>query len=91
MDLEKIKHLAELSKLELSDEEKQNLAKDLDSLVELADIVRNANIDATSKIRSIDMCDLREDTAQESVKTEILLRNAPVENKGCFVVPKVVE
>ena len=91
MDIKQIEHLAELSKLEISEEEKQVLAKDFDSLLEFADVIRNSEIEQKSKIKALNMSELREDKIKESAKTETLLRNAPVESKGCFVVPKIVE
>lgn len=91
MDIKQIEHLAELSKLEITEEEKQILAKEFDGLVEFADVIRNSNVEPKSKLKYLNMSQLREDKVKESSKTEILLKNAPVESKGCFVVPKIVE
>ena len=67
MKLNEMKHLAELSKLEFSDAELMNLSKDFESLIELADIAKNANIKGERFFTSIDMDDLRDDVAKKSI------------------------
>ena len=91
MDIQKIKHLAELSKLEYSEEEMQILSKEFDSMIELADEVRNADISGTLHIEAIEMKDLREDIARKSDAPEVLLQNAPVAQNNCFVVNRIME
>lgn len=91
MEIEEIERLAELSKLKFSQKEMADLAKDFESLIELADVVRNANITGKTRIASVDMDDLREDRVKESVSTEVLLQNAPISKKDSFVVPRIME
>ena len=91
MDIKEIEHLAELSKLKFTEEELKEISKDLDSLVELADIVKNSDITGSSRINIIDMSDLREDKAQPSTPVDVLLQNSPVVNKDSFVVPRIME
>lgn len=91
MDINEIKHLAELSKLEFTDEELQEFAKDFESLVELADMVKNATIEGGRFINAIDMDDLREDEPMPSTSVDILLQNAPESKKDSFVVPRIME
>lgn len=91
MDIQEIKHLAELSKLEFSDDELKEFVKDFDSLVGLADKVRNADISGVANYNTVDMTNLRQDKHQKSVETEELLKNAPEKQKGMFVVPRIVE
>ena len=45
MEIGKIKYLAELSKLKFSEEELVSFSAEIDSLIELADIVKNADIE----------------------------------------------
>lgn len=91
MDIKDIEHLAELSKLKFTDEELANFSTDFDSLVGLADIIKNAEIDGETKIETIDYSELREDVAQDSYPVEILTQNAPMAKKDCFVVPRIME
>ena len=91
MDIKEIKHLAELSKLEFTDDEIEQLSKEFDSIVEMADIIKNAEITGEKNINSIPMAKLREDEEKESFSTEILLQNAPSKRDGSFVVPRIME
>ncbi len=91
MDLTEIKHLAELSNLEFSQQELQDFEKEFASLVALADNIKNANIEGKRIFQSIELNELRPDTIKPSLSPTALLQNAPVQKKDCFVVPRVVE
>lgn len=91
MELKELKHLAELSKLEFSDDEFIALSKDFESLINLADIVRNSTIKGEQNFLSVDMKDLREDVAKKSTETSVILQNAPAKSNNCFVVPRIME
>ena len=91
MELKEIKHLAELSKLGFSDEELQSFGAEFEKLIELADTIKNADINGERKLNIIDMNELREDKPKESYSSEILLENAPDKKKSYFAVPRIVE
>lgn len=91
MEIKEIEHLAELSKLKFTQEELEDFAKDFESLVELADIVKNADIQGVRQINIVDMNLLREDIPQPSTPAEILLQNAPDCQKNSFAVPRIME
>ena len=91
MEIKEIEHLAELSKLKFTAEELESFAKDFESLVELADIVKNADIEGVRQINIVDMDLLREDVPQPSTPAEILLQNAPDCQKNSFAVPRIME
>lgn len=91
MDIKEIEHLAELSKLKFTQEELEDFAKDFESLVELADIVKNADIQGVRQINIVDMNLLREDIPQPSTPAEVLLQNAPDCQKNSFAVPRIME
>lgn len=91
MEIDEIKHLAELSELTFSDSEMEQLSKDFESLIGLADEVKNSNIEGVTHLNIIDMNLLREDKAKNCVPVEVLLQNAPVEKKDSFVVPRIME
>ena len=91
MDIKEIEHLAELSKLKFTQEELEDFAKDFESLVELADIVKNADIQGVRQINIVDMSLLREDIPQPSTPAEVLLQNAPDCQKNSFAVPRIME
>ena len=91
MDIKDIEHLAELSKLKFTDEELKDFLKDFESIVALADTIKNTDIDGEIKIETIDYNELREDVSQDSYPVEILTQNAPMAKKDCFVVPRIME
>ena len=91
MELKEIKHLAELSKLEFTEEELKSFNAEFEKLIELADTIKNANVKGERKLNIIHMNDLREDNPKESYSSEILLENAPDQQKNYFTVPRIVE
>ena len=91
MEIKEIEHLAELSKLKFTQEELEDFAKDFESLVELADIVKNADIQGVRQINIVDMNLLREDIPQPSTPAEVLLQNAPDCQKNSFAVPRIMD
>ena len=92
MDLEMVKYLAQLGKLEFSDEELAVKADEMTDIINLMDTVKEIDItyDAFKDNHNVYINDLREDVIKESMKTEKVLQNA-VNSNNCFVVPKVVE
>lgn len=92
MDLNTVKYLAELSKLEFSDKELDKTASQMTDIIELMDSVKEIDItyDAYKDNHDVYINDLREDVISESMPTPKVLQNA-VNTNNCFVVPKVVE
>ena len=91
MEIKEIEHLAELSKLEFTEEELKSFTKEFESLVEFADIVKNAETTGNSRIKIINMSELREDEVKESTPVEDLLQNSPMTKGDSFVVPRIME
>ena len=91
MEIKEIEHLAELSKLEFTEQEMIEFAKDFESIVNLANQIKDADISGERAITKMDMADLREDEPQPSTPVDILLQNAPEQNKDSFVVPRIME
>ena len=89
MDLNMVKYLAELSKLEYSDKE---LAATAEHIIDLMDTVKEIDItyDDLKDNHDVYLNDLRKDEVIESMPTSKVLSNA-VNTNNCFVVPKVVE
>ena len=90
---DQVKHIANLSRLKLTDEELEKYTTDLSNIVDFAESL--AEIDVTGieptahilKIQNV----FRKDELKESFNREELLRNAPTKEAGCVSVPKVVE
>ena len=92
MDLNTVKYLADLSKLEYSDEKLEKTAGEMTSIMELMDTIKDIDIsyDAHLDNHNVFLDGLRRDEVIPSMPTEKVLSNA-VNSKNCFVVPKVVE
>lgn len=87
-----VKYLAELGKLEFSDDELAKKADEMTDIINLMDTVKEIDItyDALKDNHDVYINDLREDVVMQSLDTEKILQNA-VNSNNCFVVPKVVE
>lgn len=92
MDLNMVKYLAELSKLEYSDKELAATAEQMTDIIDLMDTVKEIDItyDDLKDNHDVYLNDLRKDEVIESMPTSKVLSNA-VNTNNRFVVPKVVE
>ncbi len=92
MDLDMVKYLAKLSKLNFTDEELAKTANDMTDIINIMDTIKEIDItyDPYKDNKNIYLNDLREDVAAPSFPTEKILANA-LNSENSFVVPKVVE
>ena len=92
MDLEMVKYLAELGKLEFSEDALEKTANEMTDIIDLMDTVKEIDItyDALKDNHDVYLNDLREDLTAPSMDTKKVLQNA-VKSNNCVVVPKVVE
>lgn len=91
VDEELTRKLAELSKINFTDEELKLMAKDMVDIIGLMDKVKEFE-DKKEKLRD-DVCryeELRKDEVKESFETGKILENAKKVKEDSFVVPKVV-
>lgn len=91
MEVKDIRHLAELSKLEFTEEELQSFSKEFEQLVEFADIVKNSSESGEICYNALDMNNLRQDCPKPSMEVEKLLQNTPKVANQSIVVPRIVE
>lgn len=85
--------MANLARLNLTEEEKERMTKDMASIIEFVDQMNTldiSNIEPTAHIIPINNV-FRDDEVIPSMDREVLLSNAPNQEKGCFNVPKIVE
>lgn len=87
-----VNNLADLSKLEFSDAEKEKLKKDLESIIGMMDKLNQLNTDEVEPLVHMtpELNALREDEVKGSVGREEALKNAPVKDDQFFKVPKVI-
>lgn len=85
--------VANLAKLEVSNEEAGTFATQLDKIIEMVEKLNELdtqNVEPTS--HAIDVSNvLREDVAKPGLKREKVLRNAPDTQDGMFKVPTIIE
>ena len=92
IDIKDIKHLAELSALEFSDEELLQFVPEFNNILSMINEINQVNVDSGLVINNaVDVSDLRADEVQESMPQDLALINAPKQRKGCFNVPRVVD
>lgn len=87
-----VKYLANLSKLEYSEEELKKTAEQMTNIIDLMDTVKEIDItyDDIKDNHNVYLNEIREDKVMDSMETKKVLQNA-VNANNCFVVPKVVE
>lgn len=90
---EQVEHVAKLARLNLTEEEKEHLTKDMEAIIAFADQINEldiADVKPTDHVIPINNV-FREDVIKASMDREQLLKNAPSSENGCFSVPKIVE
>jgi aspartyl-tRNA(Asn)/glutamyl-tRNA(Gln) amidotransferase subunit C len=93
IDNELVDRLAELSKLEFNDTEKEKLKSDLQGILNLVEKLEEVNVEGVEPL--IYMSDernvLRKDVIKDTVTKEEALQNAPQKDSDYFKVPKVIK
>lgn len=90
---DEVKHIADLSKLELSDSELSAMRGHLQKMLgyfETLDSVDVSDVPPTAHILSA-VNVLRDDVVAPSMENSELLKNAPEAEDGAYIVPRVVE
>lgn len=90
---EEVEYIAALSRLVLSEEEKNIYAKHLSDILEHAERLSQLetdDIEPTAHVLPLRNV-MRDDEVRPSLDRDILLSNAPESENGCFKVPRIVE
>ncbi|HHV46774.1 MAG TPA: Asp-tRNA(Asn)/Glu-tRNA(Gln) amidotransferase subunit GatC [Tissierellia bacterium] len=90
---EVVKHMAQLCKLEFSDEELDNFTEEFSKIVEYVAQLTEIDTEGVEPTYNISqkIQPLREDVIRESLSREEVLKNAPEEQYGYFKLPSVIE
>lgn len=93
IDTELITYLAKLSKLALSDSDKEKFASEMSAIVSLMDTMNEVSMEdqLNLKYEGVHLEFLREDKVVPSYDRETILRNAYHKKDGFFEVPKMME
>ena len=90
---EEVKHIANLSRLSLTEEQLEKYTEDLSNIVNFANEL--SKVDITGVKPTAHILDIknvfRKDEVSTSYDREEILKNAPSKAGGCISVPKVVE
>ena len=90
---EDIKHIANLSMLNLSDEEIEKYTKDMEQIVDFANKVNEIDTSSTeiSAFSNDNVNIFRKDEVRKSLDRELLLSNAPSSNGEAYSIPNVMD
>ena len=88
-----VEHVARLSRLALTDQEKERMRRELDGILSYIDKLRaldTANVPPTS--HAVPMTNvMRDDEPRPSLAQDLMLANAPERSGEFFRVPKIIE
>ena len=93
INLETVEYVAALARLNLNEEQKIKMLDDLDKIIGYVDKLNEldtSGVEPTAHILPVKNV-FREDVSQPSYDRELILKNAPVQEDGCFKVPKIVD
>ena len=90
---QEVEHVARLARLELTEQEKENLIDQLSNIltyVEQLNTLDTKGVEPTSHVLNINNV-MRDDIPDESLPQERALSNAPDKAAGHYRVPKIIE
>jgi aspartyl-tRNA(Asn)/glutamyl-tRNA(Gln) amidotransferase subunit C len=92
-DIQTIRKLAHLARLEFNEEKEQEVLKDLNKILNWVDQLRELDTDNIEPLThmSEEVNVFREDQVKNTVSHEKALLNAPKKDSDYFRVPKVME
>jgi aspartyl-tRNA(Asn)/glutamyl-tRNA(Gln) amidotransferase subunit C len=90
---EEVLHVANLARLEFSEEEVERFTSQLSSILEYVDKLGELELEGVEPMAHVhDIVNaFREDVVRESLPRDAALANAPDAEDGCFKVSKVIE
>lgn len=93
LDRTAVDHVARLARLDLSENERERMQKELTGILEHAEKIQTLDLDEVPPtshalpLRNV----FREDVARPSLPPEEALANAPASEDGRFRVPRIIE
>jgi len=90
---EEVKKIAFLARLSIQEENIEQYSEDLSGILDLVEQMNAANVDDIEPMAHPQdaMQRLRDDTVTEVDQREKLMSNAPLQQDGLFLVPKVLD
>ena len=89
---DEILRIAQLSDLNIKDEEIESYAKNLQDILEFAEIINNVDTENVKEsVGTLEISNVfRKDEIKEFEDKEALLQNAPEREQNMFKIPKVI-
>ena len=93
VDIPTVNKIARLSRLNIPEASKQNLANDLNNILGFVAQLDEVNTSDVKPLASVTghKLPLRSDKVTDGNIEDLVLKNAPESSSGFFVVPKVIE
>lgn len=90
---EELLHIAKLANLNIKDEELDSYLHNLQNILNFANVVNNASVDGLGEtIGANDNYNVfRKDEIKVFGDRDLLLQNAPEQERGMFKIPKVIQ
>ena len=85
---EELENIATLSKLYISDEDRESITEALEQMMDFASVVAQADVQGLTDTDTEVATSLRQDQVRESLSPDDVLCNATRSNKGYFTVEK---
>lgn len=91
--IDEVKHVANLARLAITEEEADKFAKQLDAIITFAEQLNELDTDSIEPTSHVlDMKNVfREDAAKPGLPVEEVLKNAPDHEDGQIKVPAIIE
>lgn len=88
-----VQHIATLARIRLSGEELPHYAKEINGILKWIEQLGEVNTDGVAALSSVSeqLLPWRADVVNDGNQQEAVLKNAPLQQYGCFAVPKVIE
>ena len=93
IDKETARRAAHLARIEVAEDELDNLAKELSGILNFMEQLNEVDVDGVEPMTSVTAMRLKQraDVVTDGNMAEKILSNAPDAREGFFAVPKVVE
>jgi aspartyl-tRNA(Asn)/glutamyl-tRNA(Gln) amidotransferase subunit C len=93
LDVAAVTKIAKLSRIKITETEKQKITEDLNGIFEWIEQLQEVNTDGIEPMAGVGDYTLRqrEDVVNDGNIQEKILGNATDHNFGCFSVPKVID
>ena len=85
--------IAKLARIRLTADELPHYAREINGILKWIEQLSEVNTDKVTAMSSVSeqLLPWRADVVTDGNQQEAILKNAPAQNYGCFLVPKVVE